>query len=262
MIDKTDLSSLSGKPPNDLLSHAIIGPRLRAIIPKEQLRCLDDIFNHAPDLVETTRGVNTALKGSRADNFMQVFVDVRSDGSFDVAMNCDPESNPKGPYMLFSNQPVDSNLNRSTLEWLELVSESNDRLIRSNGKETRTVGISSVLAPVSPLTTPVALPQHDSKRESERATETTNQPSPKKVAVNVVQRGALVCVTLLSFNKASAIARTGNNIYATFPDDCILMNDAKPIQIIGNSPMPGVAMIQAGGTTAFTSISSLAVVTR
>lgn len=67
--------------------------------------------------------------------------------------------------------------------------------------------------------------------------------------------GATICTDLRSMNRAVALQLAGQTI--GLPDDCLLAPRTLPTRILGDSPMPGIVVVQIGTHQAFVQRSDL-----
>lgn len=78
-------------------------------------------------------------------------------------------------------------------------------------------------------------------------------PAPARQAAMprgpLISAGATICTDLRSINRAVALQRAGHAI--GLPDECFLAPQTLPTRILGDSPMPGIVVVQIGTQQAF-----------
>jgi len=150
------LDRFKGKPPDDLVKDAVIGNVIRSIVPQSQFKCMDDVFNYLRDLDLNPDGsVSASANGSHADNFQEAYLSVSPSGSVNLVLNCEPQANPKGKYLFFSNDGNSAKASKAVLQWLYEVGRAEDRVVRSDGKSVEEMGVGELVQAVAPKNQPV-----------------------------------------------------------------------------------------------------------
>lgn len=261
----TNLAALKGKAPELLLADEIIGPRLRAILPQEQVACAKEIFNYMPDLeLKPDGNLYAELNGSHADGWRHGLVNIQPAGQINLLLDCSFEDKGAQPYYLFTNRDIADKPDNSVTDWArDAIIDNANSILLSNGldkRETTIAGILDKTAIAKPLAEqndkpdvvanavtaePKNLPLVEKRQESTPQPPQATKTEPRQ-AVSYIRAGAIACKNPKSFFKVAAIERA-NNPYVSLPGDCETVPANIPTTFTRYISTPaGSDLIQAG----------------
>ena len=145
-----EIAKYEKKPPNDLVTDPTIGTVIRSIVPQAQLRCMDDIFDHMPDLQLSKEGSVTAeSNGSNAESGKVGYVNVLQTGEIDIVIECLDGAPAKSTAYYFTTRVISGKAVDSVTSWYYGTLSDAEVVRISNGKEIRDVNKSDFLKEVS-----------------------------------------------------------------------------------------------------------------
>jgi len=231
-----NLSAFKGKAPEQLLVDELVGPRLRAILPQEQVACAKEVFNYMPDLeLKPDGSLHAELNGSSAEGWRHGLVNLQPTGQINLLLDCSFEKKGAQPYYLFTNRDVADKPDKAVMEWArDAVVDNATFVLLSNGVNKRETTITGMFEKEV-----MALPfaEQNGKLDVNKAASEPNPPTLTKSrqestpppppaikteprqAVAYIRAGAIACGNPKSFFKVAAIERT-NNPYVSLPGDC------------------------------------------
>jgi len=260
----TNLAAFKGKAPELLLADEIIGPRLRAILPQEQVACAKEIFNYMPDLeVKQDGNLHAELNGSHADGWRHGLINIQPAGQINLLLDCSFEDKGTQPYYLFTNRDIADKPDKAVTDWArDAIIDNATSVLISNGvdkRETTIAGILDKTAIAKPLaeqndkpevvakaaTEPKHLPLLEKRQESTPQPPQATKTEPRQ-AVSYIRAGAIACENPKSFFKVAAIERA-NSPYVSLPGDCETVPANIPTTFTRYIRTPaGSDLIQAG----------------
>jgi hypothetical protein len=141
-----NLARFKGKAPDELLKDEEIGKAIRAIVPQEKFKCMNEIFNYMADLdVDNDGAVTASMYGSRADNFMKVFLSVMPNGAINIVLQCAPPTQPDENYLFYTNEGIKATTPKAVLDWMYTVNNDGNIIRKSDGKTLVEIAYSDFL---------------------------------------------------------------------------------------------------------------------
>ena len=263
----SNLAAFKGKAPEEFLSDASVGPKLRTILPQEQIACAKEIFNYMPDLeLKPDGSVHAELMGSHAEGWRHGLINVHPSGEINLLLDCNFDGKGKQPYYLFTNRNIEINSAKVISDWIaETPLNGDEMVVVSDGltkretllqQLTRKAGnvVAKNLADQKSTSDETSSTKGKEKVVSEAApikqsnnnsaSNATNSQSQRRIAY--IRAGAIACGNPGSFLKIAAIERV-NNPYVSLPGDCETAPADIPTTFIRYIRTPTASdLIQAG----------------